>query len=267
MPGGLPAASRREPLRSDLPPCLAQAMGSVPRRRIPEQRVLWLDFRGLHTHHIRSDDARYDSMPGHFRWGRANSIRWSLPSSIRLRPLSFAWRYSARYCTLNDDSSPEKRLTGVAGRRLLATGKGIHMMGNSMLAKPALLAVLAFVPACTAFPFLANAEDILAGGGLVGSSTQSRADCVFYNAGGASVTLRGFEITDPTGTAQTFIINQCGTSPATLKSHQTCGISAAAKGNIAYACRVRVSPNKTDVRGVLDLKDGNLNVLSNVELR
>src|SRR3954447_15978205 len=77
----------------------------------------------------------------------------------------------------------------------------------------------------------AHADEILAAGSLFGGLSQTRAVCVFYNAGNTDLTLRGFQITDQFGTPQTLIINQCGVPPSTLSSRDTCGIAADAEGN------------------------------------
>ena len=129
------------------------------------------------------------------------------------------------------------------------------------------ITVLATISAIVGPGTIAHADDILAAGSLFGSTAQSRAVCVFYNAGNTNVTLRGFQITDPSGTSQTLIINQCGTSPAALGPRTACGIAAAASNNTSYSCRVRIVPDKTNVRGVLDMRDTDQNVLATVDLR
>ena len=133
--------------------------------------------------------------------------------------------------------------------------------------RTSVIATLAAVTCLMSVHATARAAETLAAGSLFGSLAQTRAVCVFYNAGTTDVTLAQFQITDQFGTPQTLVINQCGTSPSTLTPRDTCGIAADAVGNRSYSCRVRVVPDKTNVRAVLDLRDTNQNVLSNVELR
>ncbi len=111
---------------------------------------------------------------------------------------------------------------------------------------------------------VAEAQSILSAGGLYGGPSQVRAVCYFYNSGSSSVALAGSNILDQNGSAQTLVVNQCGSS---LSPGRTCGIAANASNNQPYSCRTFASPNKTFLRGVLEMRDSSQRPLANVELR
>jgi hypothetical protein len=124
---------------------------------------------------------------------------------------------------------------------------------------------LVFIPTL-AFGLASGASaDILAGGPLFAGPEQKVAVCYFYNAGSSSITLKNFRITDPGGVPVPFTVNECGPSPATLDPGKSCGVARDVV-KLPYNCRVSV-PDKTDVRGILELRDKDQNVLQNIELR
>ena len=109
-----------------------------------------------------------------------------------------------------------------------------------------------------------HAAEILAGGTIFGSLAQTRAVCTIFNAGTAVIGIQNLQIRDHFGTIRPQVIDQCG---ATLEVNKSCGVAADVNNQFAFSCKVTVSPNKTHVRGVLDLRDADQNVLSSVELR
>ncbi len=112
----------------------------------------------------------------------------------------------------------------------------------------------------------ASADDILAGGNLFGSLAQTRAVCLFYNAGNRAVDLTSFEITDQFGTPVPLVIDQCTAANSHIRAGRTCGIAADITNQRSYSCRATMG-SKTNMRGVLDIRDADQNVLANVELR
>jgi hypothetical protein len=111
----------------------------------------------------------------------------------------------------------------------------------------------------------AQAQQVLAAGSLYGGPAQVRAVCYFYNASPtAEVTLSRSEITDENGTVMPLAVDQCGVG---LAAGRACGIAADIANNSPYNCQTSVSPNKTNVRGVLEVRDSGQVPLKNVELR
>lgn len=108
----------------------------------------------------------------------------------------------------------------------------------------------------------AHAQQILAGGPLFGSLSQSHAVCYIYNAGKTTLRLSGTQIADQSGTVQELVFNSCG---ATLPPGRACEINASISGR-PYTCKTVVSPNKSTARGVLEIRSGQ-DSLTNVELR
>jgi hypothetical protein len=105
----------------------------------------------------------------------------------------------------------------------------------------------------------------LSGGPIEGGVGQRTAVCYFFNAGNSSVTLGNPRITNVNGTAITLTINQC--TSGSLAPLRTCGIAAPVSNSTIYDCTVSVTPSKKDVRGVLEMRDGNGVTLQNVQLR
>jgi hypothetical protein len=110
---------------------------------------------------------------------------------------------------------------------------------------------------------VAQAADILAAGGLFGGPGQKSAVCFVYNGGLATATITPPRIYGPTGFALPPTSNNCGT---TLAPGTICRV-AVAVDNLPYSCRTSVSPAKTDVRGMFEVRDVNDVVLQNIALR
>lgn len=123
------------------------------------------------------------------------------------------------------------------------------------------LAATVFLLGCAG---AAQAQQILAAGGLYGGPSQVRAVCYFFNGGSSPLDLAGSHILDQNGQPQPLVVEQCG---ASLGPGGTCGIAAEATNNQPYACRTFVSPSKDQLRGVLELRDSEQRPLANVELR
>jgi hypothetical protein len=104
----------------------------------------------------------------------------------------------------------------------------------------------------------------LIGGPIDGGPAQRTAVCYFFNAGNASVTLGNPRITNVNGAAIPLTINQCGSTLAPLVS---CGIATSVSNSTIYSCKVSVTPSKTDVRGILEMRGDNGVTLQNIELR
>ena len=101
-------------------------------------------------------------------------------------------------------------------------------------------------------------------GSLFAGPTQFRAVCYFFNASAANVDLLQPQISAPDGTALRLVTNEC---PARLQSRRSCGIAANVKSNLAYNCRVDVSPLRTRLRGVFEMRDRSGKTLASVEMR
>lgn len=110
----------------------------------------------------------------------------------------------------------------------------------------------------------AHAQQILSAGTIYGGPDQAVAVCYFYNSGGSSLGLSGTQLADQNGTPSTLTVNQCG---ATLPAGQACGIAANIANNTVYSCKTTVSPNKTNARGILEVRDISQKTLQNIELR
>ena len=112
----------------------------------------------------------------------------------------------------------------------------------------------------------AFADDLLAGGNLFGGPTQTRVVCSFFNAGNQPVSIISPRLLDQFGTSFPLTGNQCDDTP-TLAANRTCGIFVDINAQRSWSCRARISPNKQNVRGVLDIRDTTGSVLANTELR
>jgi hypothetical protein len=110
---------------------------------------------------------------------------------------------------------------------------------------------------------VAQAADVLAAGGLFGGPAQKSAVCFVYNGGLANVTITPPRIYGGTGFALPPTSNNCGT---TLAPGTICRVQVVAD-NLPYSCRTTVSPAKTDVRGMFEVRDANGVVLQNIALR
>ncbi len=116
----------------------------------------------------------------------------------------------------------------------------------------------------------ANAGDstsqILASADIHAGAHQWDAHCILFNAGLNAVTVKAIQIVEgKTGTVVPPKNNDCQAGPlAPLKS---CVLRVKINPDPRYACRAIVFPNASLVRGILELRDTNDNVIQNVELR
>ena len=121
-----------------------------------------------------------------------------------------------------------------------------------------LIASLVFV---VGFSSAAVADETLAAGSLFTGPPRDRIVCQFFNAGGTPVQIINPRIFDQFGTPFPLVINQCDDSPS-LAQFDTCGIAVDNSESRSWSCKARISPNKTFVRGVLDIRtaDGQVKV-------
>ena len=109
------------------------------------------------------------------------------------------------------------------------------------------------------------AADILAGGSMFGGPSQAIAVCYVFNAGNSPVRMSVPQILNEFGEAQKLDINGCSSS---LGGGLTCGVASQhIANNETFSCVVSIGPSKANVRGVLELRDANENVLQNTQLR
>ena len=114
----------------------------------------------------------------------------------------------------------------------------------------------------------AQADFVLAAGGVYGGSTQHKAYCYIFNAApGKSVSVVNTEIIHENGTSIPLSDNTCASSP-TLGAKRTCLFSAVIQSNATYACRVAIGGKKaqTPVRGTMDIRDNVENLLLSTPL-
>ncbi len=109
----------------------------------------------------------------------------------------------------------------------------------------------------------AGSAQILAAGSLYGGPLQTRAVCYIFNAG-PSANVVGIDIYDQNGVPVRKVIDQCGGS---LAFAQSCGVAGDIANNSSYSCIAQVLPNKSEVRGILEVRDANQNSLTNIEMR
>lgn len=109
----------------------------------------------------------------------------------------------------------------------------------------------------------AHAADVLAAGGLFGGPAQRSVVCFVYNGGTANVTITTPRIYQQGGFSLPLTSNTCG---STLTPGAICRVQAVAD-NLPYSCRTTVSPDKANVRGMLEVRDVNDAVLHNIGLR
>ncbi len=110
---------------------------------------------------------------------------------------------------------------------------------------------------------VAHAEQTLAAGSLYGGPSQTRAVCYIFNAG-PTVNIVFMDMYDQNGVTVPLDIRQCG---GPLATGQSCGIAGNITNNSTYSCSANVTPGKTNVRGILEVRDANQNSLTNIELR
>jgi len=111
----------------------------------------------------------------------------------------------------------------------------------------------------------AVADDLLLGGSLF-AFPRARIVCQFFNGGSQPVRIINPRIFDQFGTAFPLVINQCDDTP-TLAVHRSCGIVVDNTEARSWSCKARISPNKENVRGVLDIRLADGTVMVNMELR
>jgi hypothetical protein len=112
----------------------------------------------------------------------------------------------------------------------------------------------------------ASAEEILATGGQFGGNNQAFDYCYVFNAGSSPVHIQSAVIRDQTGTA---VAGDGDCTGATLTPTQTCvvGVTLPITQN-SYSCTVQVDKGrKEDLRGIMDTRDSDNNVLINSILR
>ena len=105
--------------------------------------------------------------------------------------------------------------------------------------------------------------DILAGGPLYANINQTRADCLLFNAGPASVSVTSVTLYDDAGNAIAPSYNNCSGHP--LGPNRTCYAFTKIYQRW-YSCKAVVG-NKTNLRGTLELRDAQAAVLDTIELR
>jgi hypothetical protein len=116
-----------------------------------------------------------------------------------------------------------------------------------------------------AVPSVASADEVIAAGSLFNDGGQ-RIVCQFFNSGGSAITIINPHLYDQFGTPFPLTVNQCKDTP-TLAPLKTCGIAVDNAESRSWSCRARVSPNKLNIRGILDIRNENGAVRSVVELR
>jgi hypothetical protein len=105
--------------------------------------------------------------------------------------------------------------------------------------------------------------DVLAGGPIFGTVSQTRADCLLFNAGSSSVSITSVTLYDDGGSAVSPNVNTCSSHP--LGPNRTCYVFATINLHW-YSCKAVVA-SKTNIRGTLEIRDAQAAVLDNVELR
>ena len=124
--------------------------------------------------------------------------------------------------------------------------------------RSAIIGVLLFLGWATAAE-----ADVMAGGGLHGSIGVRYVVCTLINAGTSAVPITSIAIYSDSSAPETPLFNECVSS---LGGHRTCEINADAFAGGRFHCRAVVG-NKTNIRGVLDLRDANGATMSSVEVR
>ncbi len=102
---------------------------------------------------------------------------------------------------------------------------------------------------------------VLATGGVYGGVLQANSVCYAFNSGTTPVTVRSLQIRDQLGSVT-------GTTVClTLAPGTMCAIVVGVSSTSAYSCTLTsTSPNAADLRGVLDFRDVNGNLLINSNL-
>ena len=129
---------------------------------------------------------------------------------------------------------------------------------------PHMRSIMVSAVALFAFAGIAQA-DVMSGGALFGSPSQTTAVCYIYNSGNAGINISSFRITGQNGVSLPNTTNECGAFSATLEGGKSCGIASAAN-NQAFNCKANVS-NKANARGVFEMRNGAGASITNVALR
>jgi hypothetical protein len=100
-------------------------------------------------------------------------------------------------------------------------------------------------------------------GVLYGGPTQTHVVCYLFNAGPGNVSVTAKTIADESAE-----ITQYGTScGTTLGVGKTCWFGAYIVNNRAHSCRAVLSPSGDNVRGSIDVRDVDMKVLVQSQLR
>ncbi len=98
--------------------------------------------------------------------------------------------------------------------------------------------------------------DIIAVGGVVGSSAVRIEACYLFNAGTNRVRITAAQIRGEDGSTPSFSFNSCGPFPnAFLDPGRICGINTNSGTHQAWACRFQTQGRTPNVRGVMDLRN------------
>jgi len=103
----------------------------------------------------------------------------------------------------------------------------------------------------------------LASASIHGGPTQDSAFCYIFNAGTTPITFVSKEIIKESGTSLSLTFDNC----SVLQPDETCLFFTSIVNNKTHACKVRINEKKTNVRGVLEIREGGATVLSNSEAR
>jgi len=133
-----------------------------------------------------------------------------------------------------------------------------------------------FIPAVTLLvtSLSAQADVLLATGGVFGGSVQNKAYCYVYNG----------STKKPIGIVRSEIVRQDGIVlpidpkdntcdvagsdlPHALSPSQTCIVASKIQNDAAYGCRIVLKQKSRTVRGTLDIRDSNEQVLVSSALR
>lgn len=150
-----------------------------------------------------------------------------------------------------------------------------HMNGNGYTRKRLNYRGVALVTSLVLLLISSAAHaDVLATGAVYGGPTTHTVTCYIFNAGPTSVQILNGNIYDETGRTYLFTFNTCSSGASisgivNLGANKICGISVdnASNPNQAWSCSFGTLGGTPLVRGVLDLRDINNNVLINSDLR
>ncbi len=111
-----------------------------------------------------------------------------------------------------------------------------------------------------------SSSQILASADIHAANHQYDAHCILFNAGFSPVTVKAIQIIE--GKTGTVLPPQNGAcQPGALAPLKSCTLIVSITPDTRYACRAIVFPNASLVRGVLELRDVNDNVIESADLR